>query len=128
MGDGFDAAEIIFQGEVFVGGMSVFVGQAEADQDAGHLEGVVHLRDERDRAAFADEDSLFAKAFFQRGLRFRENRSLIRSGPGFAGAEDFEFADHGFRQQLADVLLHELGDLLRILIGHQARGEFRPGF
>jgi hypothetical protein len=43
VGDGLDAAEIIFQRDVLVGSMSVFVGQAEAEQNARHLEGVVHL-------------------------------------------------------------------------------------
>ena len=46
VGYGFDAAEIIFQGQVLVGGVGVFVWQAEADKDAGHFEGVVHLGDE----------------------------------------------------------------------------------
>ena len=30
VGYGFDAAEIVFQGQVFVGGVGVFVGEAEA--------------------------------------------------------------------------------------------------
>ena len=68
VGYGFDAAEIIFQGQMFVGGVGVFVRQAEADQDAGHLEGVVHLGDEGNRAAFADEYGPLAEAFFQRAL------------------------------------------------------------
>ena len=68
VGDGFDAAEIIFQRDVFVGRVRVFVRQAEAEQDAGHFEGVVHLRDERDRAALANEDGAFAKSFFERAL------------------------------------------------------------
>jgi hypothetical protein len=30
VGDGFDAAEIVFQSDVLIGGMRIFVGQAEA--------------------------------------------------------------------------------------------------
>ncbi len=56
MRDGFDAAKIIFQVDVLVGSMRVFVGQTETDQDARHFERVVHLRDKRDRAAFANEN------------------------------------------------------------------------
>ena len=48
MGDGFDAAEIIFQSEMLVGGMRVFVGKTETDEHAGNFEGVMHLRDERE--------------------------------------------------------------------------------
>ena len=81
MGYGFDAAEIIFQGQVLVGGVGVFVGQAEADQDAGHFEGVVHLGDEGNGAAFADEYGFLAETFFQRGLGFRENGGVIGRGP-----------------------------------------------
>ncbi len=69
VGDGFYAAEIIFEGDVFVGGVGIFIGQAETDQDAGHFEGVVHLRDERNRATFADEDGALAEALFQSALR-----------------------------------------------------------
>ena len=36
--DGLDSAEIIFQRDVFVGGMRVFVGQSEAQQHAGNFE------------------------------------------------------------------------------------------
>ncbi len=56
---------------MLVGGVGVFVGQAEADQDAWNFEGVVHLSDEGDRTAFADEYGPFAKAFFERTLRCR---------------------------------------------------------
>ena len=38
VGDGFDAAEVIFEGEVLVGGVGVFVGETEADEDAGDLD------------------------------------------------------------------------------------------
>jgi len=128
MGDCLDAAEVILQGEVFVRGVSVLVGQAEADEDAGYIERVVHLGDEWDGAAFSNKDGFFAKAFLQCSLRFAEDRSVIGSNPGFAGTQDFELADYGFGKQFSDVLLDELRDLLRILIGNQACGEFRPGF
>ena len=92
MSYGFDAAEIVFQVEMLVGSVSVFVGQAEADENAGDFEGVVHLSDEWDRAAFADKDCFFLKAFFEGGLGALKNWRMVRGGPGFAGAEDFEFA------------------------------------
>src|SRR5215831_227138 len=59
VGDGLDPAEIVFEGEMFIGGMRVFVGQAEPDQDARNLEGVIHLRHEGNRATLADEHSFF---------------------------------------------------------------------
>ena len=30
VGDGLDAAEIVFEGDVFVGGVGIFIGQPEA--------------------------------------------------------------------------------------------------
>src|SRR5260370_26540890 len=124
VGDGLDATEIIFERDVFIGSMGVFVRQTEAEQDARHLEGVVHLGHERDGTALANENGLLAEAFFESGLRFLENRSLVRSHPRFSSAQDFKLAMDRFRNKLSNVFLHELGDLVRILIGHQARGEF----
>jgi hypothetical protein len=92
VGYGFNTAEIVFEIEMFVGGVGVFVGQAEADEDAGNFKGVIHLGDERDRAAFADEDGFFVEAFFESGLSALKNGRMVRGGPGLAGAEDFEFA------------------------------------
>src|SRR6266581_8967095 len=61
VGHGFDAAEIVFKSQVFVGGVGVFVRQAKADQDARHFEGVVHLRYERNGTTLANENSLSAE-------------------------------------------------------------------
>src|SRR4029077_2946322 len=54
--DGLDPAEIIFERDVFVRGVRVFVRQSKTEQDARHFECVVHLCDERNRSALADED------------------------------------------------------------------------
>src|SRR6266850_4829786 len=113
---------------MLVRGVGIFVGEAEAEQDARNLEGVMHLRDERNRAAFANENGLLAEAFFQGGLGLQENRGVIRRDPWFSGAQDFKFAMNGFRQQLSNMLFYELGDFLRILIGYQTRGEFGKRF
>ena len=61
MGDGFDAAEIVFEGEMFVGSVRVFVGQTEADEHAGNFESVMHLRDEGNGAAFTNENGFFER-------------------------------------------------------------------
>ena len=86
MGDGFDAAEIVFEGEMFVGSVRVFVGQTEADEHAGNFESVMHLRNEGYRATLTDEDRFSAEAFFQSGLRLQENRGLIGCHPRFSHA------------------------------------------
>src|SRR5712692_5871962 len=127
VGDGLDAAEIVFERDVLVGSVSVLVGKAEAEQDAGNFEGVVHLGNKGNGAALADEYGLFAEASLQRRLRFLENGRVKGRGPGLAAAEHFEFAGDRFGQQFADVLFHELGDFLRILVGDQARGKFCVG-
>ena len=124
VGDGFDPVEIIFQEDVLVWSVSVFIRQSEADQHARNFEGIVHLSDEGNRTTLADEDCFFAKSLFERRLRLFENGRVERRNPGLAGAEEFEFAGHGLGQKLADMLLDSLGDFLRILIGNQARREF----
>src|SRR5258707_8486069 len=92
VGYGLDAAEIVLQIEMFVGGVGVFVGKAEAHEYAGDFKGVVHLGDEGNGAAFADEDGFFLKALFESGLGALEKGCMVRSGPGVAAAEDFAFA------------------------------------
>jgi len=77
VGNGFDAAEIVFQIEVFVRGVGIFIGQAEANENAGDFESVVHLGDEGDGATFADEDSLFLEAFLESRLGALKNRRVI---------------------------------------------------
>src|SRR5271156_3863071 len=126
--DRFDAAKIIFQGNVFVGGVSVFIRHAEAEEHARNLEGIVHLGDEGNRSAFADEDGFFAEAGFERMNGLLENRMRVRRYPGFAAAQHFELAGDRLGQEFADVLFDELGDSCRILIGHEPRGKFGPGF
>src|SRR5713226_9729706 len=108
VGDGFDAAEIVFERDGLVGSVSVLVGKAEAEQDARDFEGVVHLGNKGNGAALADEYGLLPEASLQCRLRFLENGCVKGSGPGLAGAEHFEFAGDRFRQQLADVFFHEL--------------------
>ena len=83
MGDGFDAAEIVFERNVFIGGVGVFVGEAESEQNARYFEGVVHLRDKRDGTAFANENGFFAEAFFQSRLGLLKMGLLNGATQGF---------------------------------------------
>jgi len=127
MGDGFYAAEIIFQIEMLVGCVSVFIGQAEADENTRDFERVVHLSDEGDGTAFANEDRFFLETFLESSLGALKDGGVVRSGPRFASTENFEFAVHGFGQKFANLFFDELGDALRILAGDQARGKFCVG-
>src|SRR5256885_9075667 len=108
VGHGFDAAEIVFKSQMFVGGVGVFVRQAEAEQDARHLEGVVHLRYERDGTTLANENSLSPEALHQRGLCFLENGIVVGSHPRFSGAQDFKLAADRFRQERSEEHTSEL--------------------
>src|SRR5207302_2545879 len=124
MGDSLDAAEIVFEGNVLIGGVSVFVGQAETEQNAGHFESVVHLRHERNGAALANENRFLAEAFFQGRLGLLENGIVVGGDPGFAGAQNFKLAMNGFWKELSNVFLDEFSNFLRLLVGNQTRGEF----
>jgi len=108
VGNGLNSAEIILECEVFVGSVCVFIGETEADQYAGDFEGVMHLRDERYRAPFANEDRFFPEALFERALRNFKNRRMERRYPRFASAEDFELAGNGFWQESAYVFFDQL--------------------
>src|SRR5947199_10766775 len=98
IGDRFDPCKIVFQRQMLVGGVRIFVRQTESNQNAGHFESVVHLCDERDGTAFANKNSLLAETFFESGLSFGKNRRLKRSGPWLAGTQYLKLADHGVRQ------------------------------
>src|SRR5947199_6052675 len=97
MGDGLDTAEIVFKGKVLVGSVRVFVRQAEAKQNAGHFESVVHLCHERNGAALANENGFLAEAFFQGRLGLLENGLVVGSDPGFSSAQNFKLAMNSFR-------------------------------
>ena len=77
MGDGLNSAVVIIERKVLVGGVGIFVGQTETDEHARHLKGIVHLRDERNGAPFANEHRFFPKALLKRGLRHVENGVVI---------------------------------------------------
>ena len=79
--DGLDPAEIIFQRDVLVRGVRVFIRQSEAEQDARHLERVMHLRDERNRSALADEHGALAESLLQRVVRDLEERMRVGRDP-----------------------------------------------
>src|SRR5436190_23032175 len=89
VGHGFDAAEIVFKSQVFVGGVGVFVRQPEAEQDARHFEGVVHLRYERDGTTLANENSVYAKAIHQRGLCVVVYGIVVGRNSRFSGAQEY---------------------------------------
>src|SRR4051795_10224411 len=119
--DRFDAGKIVFQRQMLVRSMRIFVRQTESNQNAGHFESVVHLCDERDGTAFTNKNSLLPETFFEGGLSFGKNRRLKWSGPRLARTQYLKLADHGFRQQFADVFFHQLCDFLWVLIGYQPR-------
>src|SRR5271168_3273658 len=108
--DGSNSTEIIFERDVFVRGMRVFVRQSEPQEDARNFEGVVHLSYEWDRTALSDENSFLSKARFECVNRFLENRMRIRRHPGFSRAQNFELALDCLREKLADMLFNELRD------------------
>src|SRR5580692_9226072 len=113
---GFDPSKIIFQRNMLVGRVRVLIRQSKSEQDARHLERVMHLRDEWNRAALADEDGALAEPLLEGVMRDLKKRMRIRRDPSLAPAEQFKFELHRFRQQLPDLPLNGLRDFVRILI------------
>src|SRR6266853_2077693 len=128
MGYGFNAAEVVLKGDVFIGGVGVFIGQAETNQDARHFKGIVHLGYEGYGTSVADEKSFVDKSLFQGRLSLLENGIVVWSDPRFSGAQNFKFTMDGLGQELSNVLFHELSDFAGILLGYEARGEFGERF
>ena len=98
---------------MLVGCVGIFVGQTESEEDARNLKGIVHLGDEGNRSALADEDSLFGETRFEGVNGLLKNRIRVGRDPRFAGAEHFELIFHGSWQELGDVAFDELDNLLR---------------
>ena len=72
--------------------------QPEAEQDARHLEGVMHLRDKRNRSALANKYRPLAESLLERPVRHLEERVRVRRDPGLALAVHVEFELHCLRQ------------------------------
>ena len=126
--DSLDSPEIIFESYVFVGSVRVFVGQAETQEYAGNFERVMHLRDERDGAAFANEHGFFSEAFLESALSNFKDWRVERGDPRFTSAEQVKLEFDGLWQKFANVFFDEHSNFLRILIGNEARGKFRKRF
>ena len=80
--DGFDSAVKVRDVELFVGGVEVVVGQAEAHHDAGNFQHILEVGDDGNRSAGADEDGVFLEHVVQgfgggldvRDCRFRPRK------------------------------------------------------
>ncbi len=59
--DGFCAGVEVAEVELFVGGVEVVVGEAEAHEEGGDAEVALEVADDGDGAAAADEDGVFAE-------------------------------------------------------------------
>src|SRR5271154_5565837 len=96
--DSLNSAEIIFQRDVFVRSVRIFVRQSETEKNTRNFKGIVHLGHEWNRTAFANEHSFLAEARLQSVNGFLENRMGIRRYPGLAGAQNFKLASNCFGQ------------------------------
>src|SRR5580658_8667625 len=105
---GFNSAKIIFQRDVFVRRVSIFVRQAKTQKHARNLKGVVHLRHKRNGTAFANEYSFLTESGFERVDRFLKNWMGIRRYPWLAGTEKLKAAMHCFRQQFSNMFFNKL--------------------
>src|SRR5260370_27746866 len=105
MRDDIDTAKRMFEREGRVRSVRVFVRQTEPEQNARHLEGVVHLSDERDRPAFADEYRTLAEALLERPVRHLKERMGVRRDPRLALTVHVQLEPHRLLHQLADVAL-----------------------
>ncbi len=116
--DGFDSPVEVWDVELFVGGVQVVVGQAEAHHYTGNFQDVLEVSDDGNRAAAADEDRLFLERVVQ---GFRGGFDVAVVGADYAGrpfAVHFDFCLDAFGGEL----LHERGVFFKyfvwILIGH----------
>jgi len=114
----FDAAEIIFEGDVLVRrGRSHRADPSRADAEL--LKVVMHLRDERNRARPRMKNGFLPKPFFQAGWLQKIGRDTGR--PRFSGAKTSKLQMHGLRRSFRQ-LSRRAWRFCEILIG-TARGE-----
>src|SRR3990167_8679592 len=128
VGQAHDPFLEVFQVQALVGGVGVLVRQPEAEQHAGLLELLVHGGDQGDGTALPNEHRFLSEASLERGLAGLDERMVEGRDPGVAFAVQGELHPHALGGDLLDVLLDELGDLGRNLVGHQAGGELGGGF
>src|SRR5439155_24189879 len=79
--DGLDAAVEIWDVELLVGSVQIVIWQAEAHHHAGHLQHVLKVGADGNRAASADEDRLLLRDTRQ---RFGSGLDALVTGPDHA--------------------------------------------
>ena len=84
--------------------MRIFVRQSESDQHARHFECVMHLRDERNRSAFANKYRALSKSLFQRLVRHFKKWMREWSDPRFAGAVHGKLASSLFSATICEYI------------------------
>src|SRR5271165_908261 len=125
--DRLDPAMEVRDVELLVGCVQVVVRQAEAHHHAGNLQLILEVSDDRDRAAGANEYRVFLERVVQ---RFRSRLDVFVVGAhhacrAFAPYLNLDFDP--FRLQLLDEVRVALKDVVRVLIGDQAHGDFGGG-
>jgi len=103
------------------------VGEGEAEEEGVGAEDGLKGFDDGDGATFAYEHGLTGEGAFEGTLgRFSEIGMGI-AGVGFAIVADFDFEFHAGRAVLSEVSFEVLENLLWILVGDEAEGEFHEG-
>src|SRR5258708_36746859 len=101
----FDSAEEIWEMKLFVGGMQVVVGQAEAHHDAGNAQVLIECRDDRDGTAGADVHRVFAEHLTHR-FRCRLDETIVGIHQRWRGGVDgAKLSGYAFRTHSNDGLL-----------------------
>jgi len=126
--DRFDAQIEVLQVELFVGGVDVVVGQAEAHHDAGDAEMAVKVADDGDGAAGADEDRLLAPNLFQRPRGRLDVGVVDGNQAGVAGVNQAHFDIDAGGGDLLHIGFVEGKGAGRGHAGNQAHGDLGEGF
>ena len=127
VGAGFDAAMEVGQAEFFVGAVRVVVVQAPAQQQGIDSQQIVKGRHDRDRAPFAHEHRLRPKPCSIARCGGRHIRAVQRHHHARRAVHVDQFHLDARRAELAQACFERRGDLVRILIRHQAEAELGPG-
>ena len=114
---------------MFVRSVSIFVGQAEAEKDGIEAKKLLELHNNRYRSPFSLVERFLLKSFFKSGDSGLHSGAFDRRKRGFTAVKILHSDVHGLRSDLFDMLFKELCNFFRVLIRHQAHGNFggRPG-
>ena len=122
-----DALVEVVEAVVLVGRVDGVFAEAEAHQDGFDAEHFLEPRDNRDGAARAHWDGQFAVGVHIGGFGGLVSRQVDGTAVGLSAMQRRDLHRDVIGSVLLKIVLHQSGNLLVVLVGHQAARQFGVG-